>query len=62
MRVKKTGLKLNIRQTKIIAPGPVTSWQIDGEAMENVTDFTKPLWTETAAMKLKDACSLKEKL
>ena len=58
----KVGLKLNIEKTKIMASRPITSWQIDGEAMENVTDFTKPLWTETAAMKLKDACSLKEKL
>ena len=39
MRVKKTGLKLNIRQTKIIAPGPITSWQIDEETMEIVIDF-----------------------
>ena len=66
MKVKeeseKVGLKLNIQKTRIMASGPITSWQIDGEAMENVTDFTKPLWTETAAMKLKDACSLKEKL
>ena len=46
----------------MMASSPVTSWQIDGEAMENVTDFTKSLWTEIAAMKLKDACSLKEKL
>ena len=46
----------------MMASSPITSWQIDGEAMENVTDFTKSLWTETAAMKLKDVCSLKEKL
>ena len=59
---EKAGLKLNIQKTRMRASNAVTSWQIDGEAMENVTDFTKPLWTETAAMKLKDACSLKEKL
>ena len=69
MKVKeeseKVGLKLNIQQTKIMASGPITSCQIDGEKMETVTDFSwapKSLWTVTAAMKLKDACSLKEKL
>ena len=44
------------------ASSAVTSWQIDGEAMENMTNFTKPLWTATAAMKLKDAYSLEEQL
>ena len=60
MKVKeereKTGLKLNIRKTKIMASGPITSRQIDGETMETVRDLV------TAAMKLKDACSLEEKL
>ena len=70
MKVKyeseNVGLKLNIWKTKIMASGPVTSWQIDGERMETVREFT--LWgskiTEmvTAAMKLKDACSFEEKL
>ena len=63
---KKAGLKLNIQKTKIMASGPITSWQIDGEAMETVTDFIflvpKSLHIVTAAMKLKDACSLEEKL
>ena len=67
MKVKeeseKVGLKLNIQKTKIMASGPITSWQIDGET---VRDFiflgSKILWIVTAAMKLKDACSLKEKL
>ena len=62
----KAGLKLNIQKTKIIASDPITSWQIDGERMETVTDFIflapKPLSLVTAAMKLKDACSLEEKL
>ena len=70
MKVKgesvKLGLKLNIQKTKIMASGPVTSWQIDMETMETVTDFilggSKSLWMVTAAMKLKDACSLEEKL
>ena len=70
MKVKeeseKTGLKLNIQKTKIMASGPITSWQIDGEAMEKVTDFilwaTKSLQMVTAAMKLKDTCSVEEKL
>ena len=60
------GLKLNIQKTEIMAPGPITSWQIDGETVEPVTDFilwgSKSLWMVTAAMKLKDACSLEEKL
>ena len=70
MKVKeeseKAGLKLNIQKTKIIASGPITSWQIDGETMETVKDFIwgapKSLQMVTAAMKLKDACSLEEKL
>ena len=70
MKVKeeseKVGLKLNIQKTKIMASGPITSWQIDGETMETVTDFIfwapKSLQMVTAAMKLKDACSLQEKL
>ena len=63
---EKAGLKLNIRKTKIMASGPIISWQIDGETMETVTDFfswaPKSLQMVTAAMKLKDACSLEEKL
>ena len=63
---EKVGLKLNIQKTKIMASGPITSWQIDGETMETVTDFIswapKSLQMVTAAMKLKDACPLKEKL
>ena len=65
MKVKeeseKAGLKLNIQKTEIMASGPITSWQIDGKTMETVTDyfFTQMV---TAAMKLKDACSLEEKL
>ena len=70
MKVKeeseKVGLKLNIQKTKIMASGPITSWQIDGETVETVTDFIwgvpKSLQMVTAAMKLKDACSLEEKL
>ena len=62
---KKAGLKLNVLKTKIIASGPVTSWQIERE-MKTVTDyflgFQKSLWMVTAAMKLKDAYSLEEKL
>ena len=61
MKVKgeseKIVLKLNIQKTKIIASGPISSWQIDGETMETVTDFMV-----TVAMKLKDACFLEEKL
>ena len=60
---EKVGLKLSIQKTKIMASGPITSWQIDGET---VTDFIwgapKSLQMLTAAMKLKDACSLEEKL
>ena len=70
MKVKeeseKVGLKLNIQKTKIMASDPFTSWQIDGETVETVTDFIlgapKSLQMVTAAMKLKDACSLEEKL
>ena len=70
MKVKeeseKVGLKLNIQKTKIMASGPITSWQIDGETVETVTGFifwgSKSLQMVTAAMKLKDACSLEEKL
>ena len=71
MKVKveseKVGLKLNIQKTKIMASGPITSWQIDGETMETVRDFIfggapKSLQMVTAAMKPKDACSLEEKL
>ena len=69
MKVKeeseKVGLKLNIQKTKIMASGPITSRQIDGETMETVTDFSwapKSLWMVTAAIKLKDACSLEGKL
>ena len=70
MKVKeeseKVDLKLNIRKTKIMASGPITSWQIDGEKMETVTDFIleapKSLQMVTAVIKLKDACSFKEKL
>ena len=59
----KAGLKLNIQKTKIMASGPITSWQIDGETMETMTIFlgSKSLRLVTAAMKLKDACSLEEK-
>ena len=64
MKVKqeneKVGLKLNFQKTKIMASGPITSWQIDGETMETVTDFFTQM--VIAAMKLKDACSLEEKL
>ena len=71
MKVKeeseKVGLKLSIQKTKIMASGPITSWQIDGETMEILRDFIflqkiKSLQMVTAAMKLKDACSLEEKL
>ena len=70
MKVKeeseKTGLKLNIQKTKIMASSPITSWQINGETMERVTDFIfwapKSVQMVTAAMKLKNMCSLEEKL
>ena len=63
---EKVGLKLNIQKTKIMASGPITSWQIDGETMETMRDFilgaSKSLQMVTAAMKFKDTCSLEEKL
>ena len=70
MKVKegseKVGLKVNIQKTKIMATGPITSWQIDGETMETVRDYfwelPKSLQMVTEAMKLKDACSLEENL
>ena len=70
MKVKeeseKVGLKLKIQKSKIMASGPITSWQTDGETMETVIDFiflgSKSLQMLTAAMKLKDASSLEEKL
>ena len=70
MKVKeesgKVGFKLNIQKTKIMASGPITSWQIDGETVERMADFIfwapKSLQMVTAAMKLKDTCSLEEKL
>ena len=58
---EKATLKLNIQKTKIMASGPITSWQIDGETMETETLFSLAKKI-TAAMKLKDACSLEEKL
>ena len=70
MKVKveseKIGLKLDIQKTKIVASGPITSWEIDGETVESVSDFIlgapKSLQMVTAALKLKDAYSLEEKL
>ena len=71
MKVKeeseKTGLKLNIQKTKIMTSGPITSWQINGETVETVSDFIfwgapESLQMVTAAMKWKDSCSLEEKL
>ena len=69
MKVKeeseKAGLKLNIQKMKVMASSAITSWEIDGETMETVTVFSwapKSLQMVTAAMKLKDACSLEEKL
>ena len=63
---EKAGLKLNIQKTKIIASDPITSWQIDGEPVQTVADLIlgvpKSLQMVTAAMKLKDACFLEEKL
>ena len=63
---EKVGLKLKIQKTKIMASGPITSWQIDGETMETVMDFilggSKITADGGTAMKLKDACSLEEKL
>ena len=64
--LQKVGLKLNIQKTKIMASGPSISWQIDGETMETVSDFIlgapKSLQMVTAAMKLRDAYSLEDKL
>ena len=70
MKVKeeseKVGLKLNIQKTKIMASGPITSWQIDGETVETVSDFIlgapKSLWMVISAMKLKDAYFLEGKI
>ena len=70
MKVKeeseRVGLKLNIQQTKIMASGPIISWQIDGDTMETVTVLfslaPKSPWMVTTAMKLKDVCSSEEKL
>ena len=70
MRVKeesgKTGLKLNIQKTKIMASGPITSWQIEGEKVETVTEFiflgSKITVDVDCSHKLKDACTLEEKL
>ena len=66
MKVKeeseKAGLKLNIQKTKIMTSGPITSWEIDGETMETVKNFIFFGSRVTAAMKLKDAWSLEEKL
>ena len=59
---EKNGLKLNIQKMKIMASGPITPWQIDGETMETVTDFIFGGSKITAAMKLKEVCSLEEKL
>ena len=63
---EKVGLKLNIQKTKIMASGPITSWQIDGETVGTVTDFIlrapKSLQMVTVALKLKDAYSLEKKL
>ena len=61
---EKVGLKLNIQKTKIVASGPITSWQIEQETVETVTDFNlgKSLQMVTMAMKLKDTCSMGEKL
>ena len=63
---EKVGLKLNIQKTKIMASGPITSWEIDGETVETVSDLIfgapKSLWMVIAAMKLKDTYSLEGKL
>ena len=63
---EEAGLKLNIQKTKIMASGPITSWEIDGETVEPVRDLfswaPKSLQMVTAAMKLKDACFLEEEL
>ena len=64
--IEKVGLKLNFQKTKIMVSGPITSWEIDGETVQTMVDFSfgapKSLETMTAAMKLKDACSLDGKL
>ena len=64
--MKKNGLKPNIQKIKIMASGPITLWQIDGKTVETVTDFIfwapKSLQMVTAAMKLKDTCSLEERV
>ena len=64
--MEKVGLKLSIQKTKIMASGPITSWQMDGEKVETVTDFiflgSKITADGTAVMELKDDCSLEEKL
>ena len=66
MESEKVGLKLNIQKTKMMASGPITSWQTDGKTMATVVDFifldSKIIQMVTKAMKLKDACSLEEKL
>ena len=66
MERERVGLKLNIQKTKIIAFDPITSWEMDGETVETVSDFfggaPKSLQMVTAAMKFKDAYSLEEKL
>ena len=63
---RKDGIKLSIQKTKIMASGPITSWQVDRETMETVTDFlflgSQIMQMVIAAMKLKNACSLEEKL
>ena len=62
---EKVGLKLDIQRTKIMASGPITSWETDGETVETVADFIflgSKITAVTAAMKLKDACSLEEKI
>ena len=67
-KIEKTGSKLNIQKTEIMASGPINSWQTEGEKVEAVTGFTfsegcpKSLQIVTAAIKLKDTCSLEEKL
>ena len=61
---EEAGLKLNVQKMKIMASGPITSWQIDGETMETASDFIlgNSIKTVDGDMKLKDACSLEEKL
>ena len=63
---EKVSLKLNIQKTQIMASGPITSWQLDGETVKTVADFIlgapKSLQMVIVAMKLKDACSIEEKL